>query len=92
MASFTCERAVAFCRQFSTRSCQLVKELTGHLLHLGTLYWAQLRCRPSQNVEHHQLFFGQTFPYMALLLIVEGAAEGGWSGLSGLSRLSGLFC
>ncbi len=77
MASFTCARAVRLLSPVQHQQLlEPLQEFPRDLLDLVAFLRTQLGRRTRQDVEDHQLFFGQMFPHMALLLVVQGAAEG----------------
>jgi len=49
--------------------------MAGHFLDFGPLLGVQRRGWAGQNVENDQLFFGHVLPDVALLLVVQVAAE-----------------
>ena len=77
MASFTCARACAFCRQFRTSAARTrSQQLARDLLDLVALLRRQLRSWPRQEVEDRQLLLGQVLADVPLLLLRQRPAQG----------------
>ncbi len=76
MASFNCERAADFCRQFSTSNpFKPRQQFARDLLHFGAFLARQFRCRPRQDVEDDQFFLAHVLAHMAFLLVVQAVGE-----------------